>query len=140
MSEHGFDVPPKAPPDVIGRREALADAACLALDRAGIPAHRGDLGEDSADRPGADVQVDPLADGGVLVEWNTREELATAAVNLLESGVDPSNLPHTIRHYETVQTCMRDALLRILASAGFQAERADEHTFGSAVRVTGFLP
>ncbi|MFJ9110046.1 hypothetical protein [Streptomyces sp. NPDC102283] len=140
MSEHGFDVPPKAPPEVIGRRDALAEAARLALVRAGIPAHRAELGEGPAGRPGADVQVDPLADGGVLVEWNTREELATEAVNLLESGVDPSNLPHTIRHYESVQTCMRDALSSILASAGFQVERADEHTFGSAVRVTGFTP
>ncbi|MFD8670981.1 hypothetical protein ACFV1U_37120 [Streptomyces microflavus] len=72
------------------------------------------------------------------MEWSAQEELATAAVDLLERGVDPSNLPHTIRHYETVQTCMRDAIVQILASAGFRAERTEAHTYGSAVHVRGF--
>ncbi|MET4670346.1 hypothetical protein [Streptomyces sp. PvR018] len=134
MSEHGFDLPPKATRAVMDRREELADRACEALVQAGLPVCRGS----SQGGPGADVQVDPLADGGVLVEWSTQEELATAAVNLLESGVDPSNLPHAIRHYETVQTCMRDAVLQILASAGFRVERADAHIYGSAVHVRGF--
>ncbi|MFD0036897.1 hypothetical protein ACFVIZ_04510 [Streptomyces anulatus] len=134
MSENGFDLPAKATRDVMDRREELADRACEALVQAGLPARRGS----SQGGPGANVQVDSLADGGVLVEWSTQEELAIAAVNLLESGVDPSNLPHAIRHYETVQTCMRDAVLQILASAGFRAERADAHTYGSAVHIRGF--
>ncbi|MFI8163817.1 hypothetical protein ACIOHB_38365 [Streptomyces microflavus] len=134
MSENGFDLPAKATRDVMDRREVLADRTCEALLQAGLPACRGS----SQGGPGATVQVDPLADGGVLVEWSTQEKLATAAVNLLERGVDPSNLPHTIRHYETVQTCMRDAILQILASAGFRAERAEAHTYGSAVHVRGF--
>ncbi|WP_234017917.1 MULTISPECIES: hypothetical protein [unclassified Streptomyces] len=74
------------------------------------------------------------------MDWGTQEELATAVANLLESGVDPSNLPHAIRHYETVQTCMRDAVLQVLTSAGFQAARADMHTYGSAVHVEGAHP
>ncbi|MFB6902880.1 hypothetical protein ACFXOI_30265 [Streptomyces bacillaris] len=133
MGEHGFDLPPKATRDVMDRREELADKACDALVQAGLPAYRGT----SQGRPGANVQVDPLADGGVLVEWSTQEDLATTAADLLESGVDPSNLPHAIRYYETVQTCMRDAILQILASAGFHVGRADAHTYGSAVHVKG---
>ncbi|GAA2998014.1 hypothetical protein [Streptomyces fulvorobeus] len=140
MSGQGFDLPPKAPPDVIGQRDALAVEACRALAQAGIPVYRGQLGEEPGGRPGADVHVDSLATGGVLVEWNTQEELATAAADLLESGVDPSDLPHVIRHYETVQTCMRDALLCILASAGFHVEEADMHAYGSAVHVKGYTP
>ncbi|SBV05256.1 hypothetical protein YW5DRAFT_02806 [Streptomyces sp. Ncost-T6T-1] len=138
MSEYGFGLLPKAPPDVIAQREGLADEACRALVRAGIPAYRGNLDEDSGGRPGAHVRVDPLADGGVLVDWNTQGELAAAAVNSLERGVDPAHLPQEIRHYEAVQTCMRGAVLGILASAGFQVEEADAHSFGSAVRVKGF--
>lgn len=134
MSEHRFNLPPKATRDVMDRREELADKACDALVHTGLPAYRGT----SQGGPGANVQVDPLADGGVLVEWRTQEELATAAANLLESEVDPSNLPHAIRHYEIVQTCMRDAVLHILTSAGFHVERADAHTYGSAVHVKGF--
>ncbi|GAA4001231.1 hypothetical protein GCM10022384_55190 [Streptomyces marokkonensis] len=40
-------------------------------------------------------------------------------------------------HHATIHNCMRDALLRILASAGFQVEEADGHAHGSAVHVTG---
>ncbi|MFE1892802.1 hypothetical protein ACIPM5_34610 [Streptomyces microflavus] len=134
MSEHGFDLPAKATRDVMDRREELADRAYEALVQAGLSAFLSS----SQGGPGANVQVDPLADGGVLVEWSAQEELATAAVDLLERGVDPSALPHTIRHYETVQTCMRDAIVQILASAGFRAERAEAHTYGSAVHIRGF--
>ncbi|GAA2620278.1 hypothetical protein [Streptomyces vastus] len=140
MNEHGFDLPPKAQPDVIARRNALADEACQALAQAGIPVYRVGLGGESESRPGAEVHVDHLAIGGVLVEWNTEAELATAAVNLLEGGVEPSDLPHAIRHYETVHTCMREALLGILASAGFDVEETNKHTYGSAVHVKGFMP
>ncbi|MFD9006585.1 hypothetical protein ACFV0T_37535 [Streptomyces sp. NPDC059582] len=140
MTEHGFDLPPKAPPDVIAQRDALADEACRALAQAGIPVYRVGLGAEPEGRPGAEVHVDPLVIGGVLVEWNTEAELATDAVNALAGGVDPSDLPYAIRHYETVQVCMRDALLGILASAGFQAEKADGHTYGTAVFVEGFQP
>ncbi|MFC7304078.1 hypothetical protein ACFQVC_07600 [Streptomyces monticola] len=140
MTEHGFDLPPKAPPEVIAQRNALADQACHALAQAGIPVHRIVLGGESEGRPGAEVHVDPLADGGVLVEWNTSPELARAAVNLLAGGVDPSDPPFMLRHAGTVQTCMRAALLEILASARFHVEEADGHTYGSAVHVWGFRP
>ncbi|MFF4942767.1 hypothetical protein [Streptomyces rubiginosohelvolus] len=138
MSGNNFDLPSKATPEVIAQREQLADEACRALVRAGISAYGEKLDEDSGGRPGAHVRVDPLADGGVLVDWNVQAELTAAAVDLLERGVDPSHLPWEIRHFETVQTCMRDAVLGILASAGFQVEKADAHSYGSAVQVKGF--
>ncbi|MFD6800805.1 hypothetical protein [Streptomyces cyaneofuscatus] len=136
MSQHGFDLPPKATRDVMNRRRELAEKACDALLQAGLPAFL----EASQGVPGAQIQVESLADGGVLVEWSTQESLAAAAVDILENGVDPTNLPQPIRHYETVQACMRDAVLRILASAGFHVERADAHTYGSAVHVKGNCP
>ncbi|MGW2282982.1 hypothetical protein [Streptomyces sp. NPDC001770] len=135
MTEHGFDPPTKAPPEVVARRDARADEVCRALALAGIPVHRGDVGGDVEDRDGAEVHVDPLAVGGVLVEWNTAAELTESAVDLLTAGVDPSALPDAIRHYETVHASMRGALLEILVSAGFPAEQADPHTYGSAVFV-----
>ncbi|MYV56695.1 hypothetical protein [Streptomyces sp. SID3212] len=140
MTENGFDLPPKAPPDVLAQRNALAEEVCRTLILAGIPTHRGDFGGDSEPAPGAEVHVDPLVTGGVLVEWNTEAELTSAAVNLLAGGVDPSDLPHAIRHYETVQTSMRDALTGILSSAGFQTEQADGHTYGTAVFVKSGRP
>lgn len=136
MSQHGFVLPPKATREVMDRRKELAEKACDALTQAGLPAFL----DASQDVPGAHIQVESLADGGVLVEWSTQESLATAAVDILENGVDPTNLPQAIRHYETVQTCMRDAVLQILASAGFHVERADAHTYGSAVHVKGGCP
>ncbi|MEU3186665.1 hypothetical protein ABZ707_21040 [Streptomyces sp. NPDC006923] len=140
MSEHRFDLPPKAPAEVIAQRSALADEACRALAQAGIPVHRGDLGGESQGRPGAEVHVDPLVIGGVLVEWNTEEELRTAALNVPPDELDPSDLPYAIRHFGTVHSSMRDALLGILTSAGFQAEKTDGHTYGTAVFVKGFRP
>ncbi|MEV7296652.1 hypothetical protein AB0N79_34275 [Streptomyces microflavus] len=136
MNQHGFDLPPKATLDVMDRRKELAEKACDALIQAGLPAFL----EASQGVPGAKVQVESLADGGVLVEWSTQESFATAAADLLENGVDPTNLPQAIRHYETVQTCMRDAVLQILASAGFHVDRADAHTYGRAVHVKGGCP
>ncbi|MEU9184119.1 hypothetical protein AB0D14_06035 [Streptomyces sp. NPDC048484] len=140
MTKQEFDLPPKASPDVIAQRNALADQACRALAQAGIPVHRIALGGESEGRPGAEVHVDPLADGGVLVEWNTGAELTTAALKIPPGELDPSNLPYAIRHYETVHTCMRAALLGILASARFHVEEADGHTYGAAVHVWGFRP
>jgi hypothetical protein len=45
-----------------------------------------------------------------------------------------------VRHYNSVLHCMRDALLRILASAGFPVETPDPHAHGSMLHVTGFRP
>ncbi|MFF7361339.1 hypothetical protein [Streptomyces sp. NPDC008125] len=135
MTEHGFDLPPKAPPEVVARRDAQADEVCRALARAGIPVYRAGFGGDVEERAGAEVHVDALVVGGVLVEWNTATELTEAAVNLLAGGVDPSALPDAIRHFETVHAGMRRALLEILVSAGFPAEQADPHTYGAAILV-----
>ncbi|MEU5134663.1 MULTISPECIES: hypothetical protein [Streptomyces] len=135
MSQHDFDLPPKAAPDVMRRRTELAGKARDALKQTGLPVCREDSSEGES---GVNVRVDHLADGGVLVEWNTREEFTSEIVEILASGVDPSNLPQEVRHYENVQTCMRETILNILASAGFDVERADAHSYGKAVHVRGF--
>ncbi|MFE3587553.1 hypothetical protein ACFXOY_08510 [Streptomyces niveus] len=141
MTGHGFGVPPKAPPDVIAARDALADEVCRALARAGLPAHRGDSGGGTDGEPGAEVHVDPLAEGrGVFVNWNTDAELRTAALELFAKGIDFADPPPVVRHHKAVHDRMRGALLGILASAGFQVEEPDRHTYGSAVHVTGPRP
>ncbi|MFC7220794.1 hypothetical protein ACFQLX_21925 [Streptomyces polyrhachis] len=119
--------------------ESLANKACHVLMQAGIPARRGDIEGGVKGGPGAEVRVDNPSASGVLVEWNTGEELKVAAVNSLASGVDPLDLPYEIRHFETVHRSMRGAILEILSSAGFDVEEADGHAHGTAVYVKGFL-
>ncbi len=131
---------PKAAPEVVAGRNDLADEVCRELLRAGLPARRSDLEGDPPDGSGADVHVDPLARGGVYVDWRTGTELRTTAVEIFAKGIDYTNPPPVVRHYENVQKLMGNALLGILASAGFQVEEADPHTHGSAVRVTGRRP
>ncbi|MGW3298062.1 hypothetical protein [Streptomyces rubiginosohelvolus] len=123
MSGNNFDLPSKATPEVIAEREQLADEACRALVRAGISACGEKLDADPGGRPGAHVRVDPLADGGVLVDWNVQAELTAAAVDLLERGVDLSHLPWEIRHFETVQTCMRTPSWAFLPRQGSRWRR-----------------
>ncbi|MFD8818210.1 hypothetical protein ACFV23_43665 [Streptomyces sp. NPDC059627] len=137
MSRRGFGIPPKASPDVIAARNALADKVCLELERSGLPVHRGDVeGDSSPETSGTRVHVDPSTGGGVFVEWRTGEDLRAAAVEILERG-DFSSIPPALRHYETTVQCMADALAGILASAGFEVEGADPYTHGRAVFVKG---
>ncbi|MGW6274425.1 hypothetical protein [Streptomyces sp. NPDC055060] len=128
MAEYGFERSPTASPEVLAQRTALAEEACRSLTLAGFPVHRSGLGGGFEDMPGVEVHVESVADGSVLVEWKTGEELTTTAVTLLEAGVDPSHPPCALRHYSTVHACMREALLRILASAGFDAEEKRTRT------------
>lgn len=140
MTDHGFDLPPEAPPEVTAERNALADVVCRELARAGLPVHRGDLDGDPHGKPGAKVYVTPHVDGGVFVDWETDAELRTAALDLFAKGIDYSDPPPVVRHHNTVLKNMQDAVLSILASAGFQVDEPDGHTHGSLVRVKGFQP
>ncbi|MEU2243976.1 hypothetical protein ABZ572_31780 [Streptomyces sp. NPDC018338] len=135
MNDVGFDLPPKAAPEVVAGWNDLADRVCGELARAGLPAHRGDRDAGPQNRPGADVHVDPLADGGVFVDWRTDEELTAAVVELFAKGIDYADPPPVVRHHRDVHQFMQEALLGILASAGFQVEKPDPHTYGSAVYV-----
>ncbi|MFG3291853.1 hypothetical protein ACGF3G_23980 [Streptomyces sp. NPDC048179] len=133
----GFGISPKASPDVIAARNALADKVCRELERGGLPVHRGDVeGDLSPETSGARVHVDPSAGGGVLVAWRTGEDLRAAAVEVLERG-GFSSIPPVLRHHETVVQRMADALAGILASAGFEVAGADPYTHGRAVLVMG---
>jgi hypothetical protein len=138
MTEYEFDLPPKASADVITQRNELADAVCHEALRAGLPAHRGDLRNGPDKAPGVQVHVEPFVMGGVYVNWNTDKELRDAAIELFARGFDRSDPPPAFRHYGIVNERMRDALLGILTSAGFEVEESDPHTHGDAIRVTGF--
>ncbi len=132
------DLHPEAPPEVIAERNALADAVLRQLAHAGFSVHRGDLSGGLDKRPGVEVHVDPFVGGGVFVDWETGAELRAAAVDLFEKGIDFSDPPPVSRHYNTVFTCMRGALMGVLTSAGFEVEEPDGHTHGSLVQVNGF--
>ncbi|KQW17677.1 hypothetical protein [Streptomyces sp. Root369] len=140
MTEPGLELPPKASAEVIAGRDTLADEVCRELARAGLPVHRGDLGEGPHDRPGAKVYATPHIDGGVYVDWYTNSELHTSALELFSQGIDYSNPPPVVRHHSTVLQGMQEALLRILTSAGFQVEEPDGHTHGSMIHVKGLRP
>jgi hypothetical protein len=119
MTDHpGFDLPPKASPEIIEERQALA----------GGPHYH---------RPGVDVHVTPFVDGGVFANWRTDAELRDPALDLFAQGIDYNNPPPVLRHYHTVLNQMQTALMEILASAGFDVEEPDGHSYGSMVLVTG---
>ncbi|MFF8444367.1 hypothetical protein ACF07U_26290 [Streptomyces californicus] len=65
MSQHDFDLPPKAAPDVMRRRAELAGKSRDALKQTGLPVCWEDSSEGES---GVNVRVDHLADGGVLAE------------------------------------------------------------------------
>ncbi|SED49111.1 hypothetical protein [Streptomyces sp. TLI_105] len=143
MSDSEFDLPPHAPPEVVAEWNDLADRVCRELARAGLPARRSDLDggpSGPSGAAGAEVHVDRLAEGGVFVDWQTDAELRATALGLFAEGIDYANPPAAVRHYNSVHKLMRDALLGILASAGFQVEEPDRHTYGSAVYVKGLRP
>ncbi|MEV6171115.1 hypothetical protein AB0L99_23120 [Streptomyces sp. NPDC051954] len=140
MPEPEFDLPPKAPPEVIEERQALAERVCRELQRAGLPVYRGDLGGGPRSRPGVDVHVAPFIEGGVYVDWSTEAELRDAALDLFAQGIDYSNPPPVVRHHKAVLNHMQAALLGILTSAGFEVEEPDRHGHGSMVHVKGFRP
>ncbi|AJP04297.1 hypothetical protein TU94_25365 [Streptomyces cyaneogriseus subsp. noncyanogenus] len=135
MAESGFDLPPKAPPEVVAERHELADEVCRQLTLAGLPAYRADLDGGTNGRAGAAVHIEPFVEGGVFVDWETDEELASPALHLFAQGIDYENPPSAVRHFEDVLTFMQAALMGILASAGFQVEEPDGHAHGSLVQV-----
>ncbi|MFF8512727.1 hypothetical protein ACF064_32110 [Streptomyces sp. NPDC015492] len=140
MNDPRFDLPPQAAPDVIAEWNDLADQVCRELARAGLPARRVDLDGGVLERPGADVHVDRILEGGVYVDWRADAELRTAALELFEKGIDYADPPPVVRHHRDIHKIMQGALLGILASAGFQVDKPDPHAHGSAVYVKGLRP
>ena len=135
-----FDLPPKAPPEIVEARQALAEQVCQALRLVGFPVDRGDLSGGPHYLPGVDVHVTPFVDGGVYANWHTDAELRDPALDLFAKGIDYANPPPAVRHHRTVLNHMQAALMGILASAGFEVEEPDRHGHGSMVLVTGFRP
>ncbi|MFG2782605.1 hypothetical protein ACGFY7_32800 [Streptomyces prunicolor] len=135
-----FDLPPKAPPEIVEARQALAEQVCQELRLVGFPVYRGDLSGGPHYLPGVDIHVTPFVDGGVYADWHTDTELRAPALDLFAKGIDYANPPPAVRHYNTVLDHMQAALTGILASAEFQVEEPDGHAHGSMVLVTGFQP
>ena len=139
MPDHPmFDLPPKAPPEIVEARQALAEQVCQELRLVGFAVDRGDLSGGPHYLPGVDVHVTPFVDGGVYANWHTAAELRDPALDLFAKGIDYANPPPTVRHHNTVLNHMQAALMGILASAGFEVEEPDGHAHGSMVLVTGF--
>ncbi|WP_189324424.1 hypothetical protein [Streptomyces flaveus] len=122
----------EAPGDVIKARNELADQVCRDLELAGIPAFRQE--GSPWDRAGAVVEANPSGDaaGGVFVEWNPHPTVSQAVADSVQSGEFPAKV---IQHSGVISSCMRDAIIGILESAGFQADAADDDMRPMAVRV-----
>ncbi|MGW3289470.1 hypothetical protein ACWDR3_33005 [Streptomyces sp. NPDC001002] len=130
-------LPPKASPEVVEERQALAERVCQELRLVGLAVHRRDLTGDPDVLPGVDVHVTPFVDGGVYASWRTDAELRDPALALFAEGIDYSDPPPVVRHFNNVLHQMQTALMGILASAGFEVEEPDRHGFGTMVLVTG---
>ncbi|WP_275461407.1 hypothetical protein [Streptomyces noursei] len=121
-----------APDDIIAEREKLAEQVQRELELAGFVAFQMDMEK----RAGAEIEVDRGDDaaGGVFVDWKPHPTLSRAAVESLQNG---EHQAQAIRHHGTVIMHMRDAIIGILISAGFQAEVSDDDMRPLAVRVWG---
>ncbi|MFJ6084155.1 hypothetical protein ACIQI8_22400 [Streptomyces sp. NPDC092369] len=131
------DPPPKASPEIVEERRALAERVCRELRLVGLPVHRRDLTGDPDILPGVDVHVTPFVDGGVYASWRTDAELRDPALDLFARGIDYADPPPVVRHFSNVLDHMQAALMGILTSAGFEVEAPDRHGFGTMVLVTG---
>ena len=140
MPDHSmFDLPPKAPPETIEAREALAGQVIQALRRAGLPAFRD--GEPSAtDRAGAVIYVDPdaeTASAPVSLSWRCDPAMLGAAVDSLTSG-DPD--APVVRYPGIIGLHMQGALINILLSAGVLATPDNDTMNPDHVLVFGTMP
>ncbi|GGX36694.1 hypothetical protein [Streptomyces noursei] len=117
--------------EIVANRNALADKVRRELELAGIATFRQ---ENAGERAGAEIEVDLGADsaGGVFVSWNPHPSLSQAAADGVRNG--QLQVP-AIRHSGAVVSHMRDAMIGILASAGFRADIADDDMRPLAIRV-----
>ncbi|WP_370128158.1 hypothetical protein [Streptacidiphilus sp. EB103A] len=120
--------------DVLASRNKLADHVCRELQLAGIPAFRM---VEVVGPAGAEVEVDAGDDeaGGVFVSWRPDPTLSqSVAESVLRRELEAP----VIRHSGTVASHMRDAIVGILNSAGFQAEVANDDMRPMAIQVMGY--
>ncbi|MEU7592771.1 hypothetical protein AB0B79_07005 [Streptomyces sp. NPDC039022] len=117
--------------EVLNERNALAVRALRELELAGFTAF---LQDGAGGPPGAEVEVDLGDDaaGGVYVTWKTHPTLTRTALEKVQSGQLQAR---EIRHSGAVGRYMQDAMIHILASAGLQAEAAEDDMRPTAVRV-----
>jgi hypothetical protein len=114
----------------------LATLVHSALEVAGLPTHYHSMG---SMMPGAEIEVDTGDDnaGGVHVIWRPSKELSMAAVERIRQGKlnDP-----VIEHSGSVKLFMRDAIIAILASAGFSLQPSTDDMRPLAILVNSGPP
>ena len=101
--------------------DQLAESITQHLQDAGIPSSLNG-GEETG---GATVEVDVEEEGpgGVCVSWRTSKRLRHHVWAIIQEGQSTSP---TLEHYGVVNGAMRDAILAILLSAGFNASATDD--------------
>ena len=109
-------------------RTDLADAVRQELTKAGLP-----VGDDPDD-DGAEIEVDLGDDaaGGVFVTWRPgKVDVEAANRSLLDGGFDDTSQRRT----DATATIMRDAMIAVLAGAGFDVRPSDDVMRPLALRV-----
>jgi hypothetical protein len=112
-------------------RTDLADAVRLELRAAGLP-----VGDATASGfTGAQLEVDLGGDaaGGVFVTWRAASlDVEAANRSLLDGGFDDTSQ----RRADATATIMRDAMIAVLAGAGFDVRPSDDVMRPLALRVS----
>jgi hypothetical protein len=111
-------------------RADLADAVRTELTGAGLPV--GD--ESDAGFTGAQIEVDLGDDaaGGVFVTWRAGAlHVEAANRSLIDGGFDDAAADRT----RLIGTTMRDAMVTVLAAAGFDVSPSDDDMRPLALRV-----
>lgn len=112
-------------------RRRVAEEAREALRMAGLPAFQFGKNESAV---GAEIEIDVGSDeaGGVFVAWRPDGQLSQLAAESVRNG----QLSHpSIRQAGMISKTMRDAIIAILNSAGFAAEKSEDDMRPLSLRV-----
>ncbi|WP_405617959.1 hypothetical protein [Streptomyces sp. NBC_00076] len=135
MSEYAFA---RASEEVLAVRNELADHVVQALQRAGLPAFRGEEAATAAPS-GAVVHVEPdaeTASASVSVSWGCDPRMAQAAVDSLTSGKPGAPV---VDYPGVIGQHMQIALIKILLSSGVIATPENDHMNPERVLVFGMM-
>lgn len=123
-------------PDALKSLNLLAEIVCGALELAGLPVH---LQPKSLSVSGAEIDVDSGDDAGkgVYVFWHPHPAVADAAAGCVQRRQfsDP-----VVDHSGRISLHMKDTIISILASAGFEVEESRDDLRPFTVRVIAGPP
>jgi|SRR5215469_893602 len=122
--------------DALQSLNLLAELVYGALELAGLPAH---LQPKDLSISGAEIDIDTGDDAGsgVYVFWHPHPAVADAAADRIQRGQfsDP-----VIKRSGTISLYMKDAIINILTSAGFEVEESRDDLRPFTVRVIAGPP